>query len=98
MLTKEIEALGYQVRDYVPSFTTEELESYYADAKTCYWPVFCKQIHIPGDDGSMMKALLNVPNDSRYSWAFESGHNHILTPDDGVYSPRVSDLLEVENR
>lgn len=93
-ITQEITALGYEVKDYLPSFTQEELDIYYENVKTKIWPEFCNQIHIPGDDGSMMQALLNIPNDLRYQWAFEPGHKHVIDHNCGFLMKEFQSCLK----
>lgn len=75
----EARDLGFDILDYVPRFTDDELEEYYdAVQNNGYWQDFCDKIHIPGDkDGKMMKALLSLPSDPRYRWAFEHDDNHV---------------------
>lgn len=76
-LSKEVSDLKYKIMDYRPLFTPEELNTYYVSAKD-NWIKFCNQIHIPGDNGTIMRAMLNIPNEQRYQWAFEPGHNHTI--------------------
>lgn len=94
LLTREIKTFGYEVRNYIPHFDPDELDSYFAEAKTRYWPGFCQQIHIPGDDGTMKQELLNIPNNPRYSWAFESGQAHVISPNDGYLMKIYQDCLK----
>lgn len=91
-LTNEISDLGYEIIDYQPSFTPEELNTYYANAKE-NWVEFCNQIHIPGDDGTMMQAMLDIPNDQRYRWAFEPGHNHMIDYNHGFILKKYQKCL-----
>ena len=81
----EVRGLGFDIQDYVPCFTQDELDLYYADVKNDgYWESFCSQIHIPGDkDGKMMSALRSLPNDPRYRWAFEKDDSHVTDYEKG---------------
>lgn len=73
-LKKQIEAKGYRVKDYKPSFTDEELSQYYQDIKNGFWADWCKDIYFPGDkDGKLKEALLQVENNDNYKWAFKPG-------------------------
>lgn len=59
-----------------------------------FWENFCNQIHIPGDkDGKMMKALLLLPNDSRYKWAFEKDETHVTDYENGYVMRVYKDCL-----
>lgn len=74
----EIQSLGFEIRNYVPSFTAEEMEGYYDAVQDYYWPDFCSQIHIPGDrEGGMMRDLIALPNNPKYRWAFEKNDSHV---------------------
>ena len=91
----EIRSLGYDIQDYRPSFTSEELNEYYeAVQNKGYWTDFCRQIHIPGDKkGMMMNDLLNLPNNPKYRWAFERDDNHVTDYSKGYVMGRVKDCL-----
>lgn len=69
-----------KVDDYKPVLTVPELHEYYEAVKNeNFWEEFCNQIHIPGDtDGKMMAALLDIPNQPEYEWAFKEGVPHII--------------------
>lgn len=86
----EVRSLGFDIRDYVPRFTREELDAYYAAVnEERLWADFCSKIHIPGDKkGEMMQALLSLPSDARYLWAFERDDSHVTDFDKG-YVMRV---------
>ena len=86
----EVRSLGFDIRDYVPRFTREELDAYYAAVKEeGLWADFCSKIHIPGDkDGKMMQALQSLPSDPRYRWAFERDDSHVTEFEKG-YVMRV---------
>ena len=86
----EVRSLGFDIRDYVPRFTREELDAYYAAVKEeGLWADFCSKIHIPGDtDRKMMQALLSRPSDARYRWAFERDDSHVTEYEKG-YVMRV---------
>lgn len=75
----EIRLLGFDIQDYIPSFTNEELDEYYESVENKgFWRTFCNQIHIPGDKhGNMMKELVDLPNNSKYRWAFERDDKHV---------------------
>lgn len=87
---REVRSLGFDIRDYVPRFTREELDAYYAAVKEGgLWTDFCSKIHIPGDKkGEMMQALLSLPSDPRYRWAFERDDSHVTEFEKG-YVMRV---------
>ena len=86
----EVQSLGFDIRDYVPRFTREELDAYYASVKEdVLWADFCSKIHIPGDKkGEMMQALLSLPQAPRYRWAFERDNSHVTEFEKG-YLMRV---------
>ena len=81
----EARSLGLEIKDYLPRFSEAELDEYYAAVKNDgYWQNFCSQIHIPGDkDGKMMQALLSLPHNPRYRWAFERDANHVTEYEKG---------------
>lgn len=91
----EIRSLGFEIRDYQPSFTEEELDTYYeAVQNRDYWTDFCNQIHIPGDrQGVMMNELLNLPHVPRYRWAFERDDSHVTDYSKGFLMRRYRDCL-----
>lgn len=70
-LTHELEGLGYEIQDYIPAFTQDELDKHYNAVENGLWDEFCSRVYIPGDDGSKLAALKSLPNDCRYRWAFE---------------------------
>ena len=86
----EVRSLGFEIRDYVPRFTSVELDAYYAAVKEKgLWADFCSKIHIPGDKkGEMKQALLSLPSDPRYRWAFERDDSHVTDFEKG-YVMRV---------
>lgn len=52
------------------SFTPEEMEAYYAGALD-FWKDFCSNVHIYSPEGALFhKYLQNLPDNSRYRWAF----------------------------
>ena len=75
----EVRSLGFDIQDYVPRFTDDEIDEYFAAVQSDnFWPRFCAQIHIPGGkNGQMMQALLSLPSDPRYRWAFEREDSHV---------------------
>lgn len=81
----EVRSLGFDIQDYVPRFTKEEIDQYYTEVQNnAFWPTFCSQIHIPGDkNGQMMQALLSLPSDIRYRWAFERDESHVTEYEKG---------------
>ena len=89
MTLGEVEAetrdLGFDIQDYVPRFTADEIDQYYAEVQNhAFWPTFCSQIHIPGDkNGQMMQAILSLPSDPRYRWAFEHDESHVAEYEKG---------------
>jgi hypothetical protein len=91
----EVRGLGFDIQDYVPRFTQDELDQYYALVKNDnFWEKFCIQIHIPGDqDGKMMSALLSLPDDSRYKWAFERDNSHVTDYGKGYVMNVYKDCL-----
>ena len=78
-------SLGLVIKDYIPRFTDEELDEYYAAVKKKgYWQKFCEQIYIPGDkEGRMMNDLLSLPQRPEYCWAFERNNRHVVDFDKG---------------
>ena len=91
----ELRSLGYDIQDYRPAFTPEELNEYYdAVLNKGYWTDFCHQIHIPGDKkGVMMNDLLNLPNNPNYRWAFERDVNHVTDYSKGFVMRQVKECL-----
>ena len=81
----EVKSLGFEIQNYRPTFTQNELDVYYDSIiKNGFWVDFCRQIHIPGDgQGQMMRDLLDLPNNPKYRWAFERDENHITNYDKG---------------
>lgn len=67
----ELERNGWRIEDYSPSFSPEELHSYYQDIKNGWWEEFCGKIFIPFDkDGSLKKDMISAKNKPEYEWAF----------------------------
>ena len=91
----EVRSLGLEIKDYVPRFTDEELDEYYASMQNnSYWQNFCNQIHIPGDNaGKMMKDLLALPQNPNYRWAFERDKSHVTDYDKGYVLKIYKDCL-----
>lgn len=81
----EVRSLGFDIQDYVPRFTDDEIDEYIAAVQSDnFWPRFCAQIHIPGDrNGQMMQALLSLPQSPRYRWGFERDNDHVTDYDKG---------------
>ena len=92
----EARSLGLEIEDYVPGFTDEELDEYYASVQNdSYWQNFCNQIHIPGDNsGRMMNDLLKVPQNPNYRWAFERDESHLMDFDKGYVLRVYKDCLK----
>lgn len=68
-----------EVVDNKPVLNQQELHEYFESMKDgSLWKEFCNQIYIPGDDGSMMQELLDVPNKPEYEWAFKEGIEHTV--------------------
>lgn len=86
----EVRSLGFDIQDYVPRFSDDEIDEYFAIVQSDnFWPRICAQIHIPGDkNGQMMQALLSLPQDPRYRWAFERDDSHVTDYEKG-YVMRV---------
>ena len=91
----EIRSLGFDIQDYRPSFTKEELNEYYdAVVNKGFWRNFCNQIYIPGDKhGNMMKELLDLPNNPKYRWAFEHDDNHVTDYNQGFVLKKYKTCL-----
>lgn len=100
MTLKQVEAeaisLGLEIQDYVPRFTDEELDEYFAAVKNDgYWQNFCSQIHIPGDkNGLMMHDLLSLPQRPEYKWAFERDNIHVTDYDRGYVLRMYKECLK----
>lgn len=92
----EVHSLGFDIQDYVPRFTDDEIDEYYAAVQNeDFWSRFCRQIHIPGDkDGQMMRALQSLPSDPRYRWAFERDNRHTTNFDGGYVMRRYKVCLK----
>ena len=68
----ELERNGWRIEDYSPSFSPEELHSYYQDIKNGWWEEFCGKIFIPIDkDGSLKKDMISAKNKPEYEWLLE---------------------------
>ena len=93
-LTHELENLGYEIRDYIPTFTKDELKEYYAAIKKGFWNEFCSRIYIPGDNGSILNALKSLPSDKRYKWAFEEGIPYTIDYNQGVVLKKFASCLK----
>lgn len=95
-IEKEVKGLGLVIQNYKPSFTSDELDEYYDAVKNKgLWTDFCNQIFIPGDkDGSMMNALMNLPNNPKYRWAFEHSEKHVIDYNKGYLLKGYKDCLE----
>ena len=91
----EIRSLGFEIQDYLPSFTYEELDDFYEAVKNKgLWKDFCNQIHIPGDkQGNMMKELLDLPSNPKYRWAFERDDNHVTDYNHGFVLKKYKTCL-----
>lgn len=91
----EIRSLGFDIQNYRPSFTREELDEYYdAVVNKGFWREFCNQIYIPGDkQGNMMKELLDLPNNPKYRWAFERDDNHVTDCNQGFVLKKFKTCL-----
>lgn len=93
-LRQELLAEGFTIQNYQPSFTEEELEGYYQKAYEL-WQEFCDKIHIPGDkDGRLKDAMRKVPEDARYSWAFDKSQHHTINYKDGYLLKQYEDCLK----
>ena len=69
-ITKALREKGFKIKNYLPSFTDEELDIYYQSAPD-FWEEFCSNIYFYSPEGALMKEhLRNLPNDPRYRWAF----------------------------
>lgn len=93
-LTRELEGLGYEIQNYVPAFTQDELDIYYGAVKNGLWEEFCSAIYIPGDDGSKLAALKSLPSDHRYRWAFEAGVSHSIDYNQGFVLKKFVNCLK----
>lgn len=69
-IRKALQQKGFKVKNYHPSFTEQELDVYYQTVPQ-FWEEFCSNIYFYGPEGVLLKKhLQNLPNDSRYRWAF----------------------------
>lgn len=70
-ILKDLRSKGFSIDPkYTPHFTEDELASYY-DHSLEIWEEFCSNIYFHGPEGRLLKKHLhNLPNDSRYRWAF----------------------------
>ena len=92
----EISSLGFDIRDYRPTFIEDELDDYYDAVHTKgFWTDFCKQIYIPGDtSGAMMNDLVNLPNNPKYRWAFKREDGHVPDYSKGLLYNKYRACLE----
>ncbi len=91
----EIQSLGFDIQDYNPAFTQEELDDYF-NAVHChgYWTNFCRQVFIPGDkQGRMMNDLLNLPKNPKSHWAFERDNRHKIDYEQGYIMKQLKTCL-----
>lgn len=69
-ITKKLNGMGISVDDYVPSFTDEELSTFYENIDE-WWSDFCNDIYFASSDGEWyreeLKAICRRPE---YQWAF----------------------------
>lgn len=69
-ILKALQQKGFKIKSYHPSFTEEELDIYYQTVPQ-FWEEFCSNVYFYGPEGFLLKKhLQNLPNDSRYRWAF----------------------------
>jgi hypothetical protein len=70
-IVKELKNKGFHISPKNKQFfSEEELDLYYSEALD-FWKEFCSNIHIYSPEGSLLhKHLQDLPNDSRYRWAF----------------------------
>lgn len=92
----EIRSLNFEIQDYRPVFTDEEMDVYYeAVQHGDMWADFCRQIYIPGDkQGNMMSELMNLPNNPKYRWAFERDDNHVIDYNQGFVLKKYEACLK----
>lgn len=85
-----------QVRNYQPSFTSDELFNYYNDIKNGWWEQFVNKIYIPGDKNRLIhNDLLSIPSCDEYKWAFQPGINHQVTFKDGFLLKKYESILHL---
>lgn len=93
-LVSAIKEYGYEIKDYKPVFTQEELAEYYLDVKNGFWEEFCNKIHIPGDDeGKLREQLLQIENNDDYKWAFKHEQSYKMNYKDGYLMSRYEKAL-----
>lgn len=69
-ILKSLQQKGFKIKNYHPSFTEEELDTYYQTALQ-FWEEFCSNVYFYGPEGNLLKKhLQNLPNDPCYRWAF----------------------------
>lgn len=69
-IRKALQTRNFKIKNYHPTFTEEELDIYYSTAIK-NWEEFCRDIYFYSPEGAIMKEYLhNLPDDSRYKWAF----------------------------
>lgn len=70
-ILKDLRSKGFSIDPkYTSHFTEDELASYYNHSLEI-WEEFCSNIYFHGPEGRLLKKHLhNLPNDSRYRWAF----------------------------
>ena len=70
-IRKALQKKGFHISSMNKQFfTEEELDFYYAGALD-FWKDFCSNIYFYSPEGALLKKhLMNLPNDSRYRWAF----------------------------
>ena len=70
-IRRKLQEKGFTISSkYTPSFSEEEMNSYYENSLKI-WEDFCSDIYFYGPEGGLLKKHLhNLPNDPRYRWAF----------------------------
>lgn len=70
-IKQKLRELQIEVDDYIPSFSSEEMNIFYNDIKNGWWDDFCSDIHFYGaEDELYRQAMRNLPMNSAYSSVF----------------------------
>ena len=83
-------------RNYQPSFTLDELATYYQDINNGWWETFVDKIYIPRDrNGKIRECILRLPLCDDYSWAFKPVLSHTINYKEGYLLKKYEKFLHL---
>lgn len=87
---------GIKVRNYQPSFTSDELQYYYQDINNGWWEHFVNKIYIPGDNEKLIyNDLLSIPSRDEYKWAFKPDITNPISFKEGYILKKYENFLHL---